>query len=182
MGFVARRRAVGLGNVEFGGGWGDAIGHGGGRWGVGLRVSAPTATDAPAAQTGGRAGHPYDHERHEFHASNVGSFADIGIDDGTFVGQLEGGFDMWIPRDAENELFGHSGFLVGVHLTARTILMMEMAWVHSFTSDYLDQVSIQPGIRFPAKTLDLALYLCIPVDPPLGGNAFAVGFQLLWNP
>jgi len=183
MGFVEDEEAVGLGNVEFGAGFGDAIGHGGGRWGVGMRIDVPTATNAPAPSEAGIASRTYNHERHEIDAANARFYADVGIDDGTFVGQVEGGFDTWMPQYTDAELMARFGFLVGVHLAARTILMMEMAWIDAVTSSRYDgRLSLQPGVRFAAGKLDLAFYLSIPVGSPYGGNAFAMGFQLLWNP
>lgn len=181
MGFVEGSDPVSLGNLELGGGYGDRFGEGW-SWGVGGRFSFPTAGDAGAPNYAGYAGRPYNWERHVQEAATMRAFGDIGIDDGTFVGQLEMGFDFYIPDGPSNELGARLGFLVGVHLAPRTILMMELVWVDLITADSDGQFSIQPGIRFPASTLDLALYLTMPIDDQLGGNAAALGFQLLWNP
>ena len=185
MGFVQSDApsagAVALGNVEAGGGFGQDLARGG-RWGFGGRIALPTSGDSWPPAVAGVAGRPYDWQLHALSAADARAFIHVGIDDGGFVGQLETGLDFQIPDDTSNELLARFGFLVGYHLAARTILMMEMTWRDYLTQTADGQISFQPGLRFPASVLDLACYLTVPVDEPLGGHAFAFGFQALWNP
>ncbi len=189
MGFVDERAPGGddapiaFGDAEVGGGYGDALGGGGGRWGAGMRVALPTAGDSFPPFIAGIWSRPYDYQRHAIDVTTARAFADVGLDDGKFVLQLELGADFLIPDDTDNELAARFGFLVGFHLAPRTILMFEMTGNDLITDDDADgQFAIQPGIRFPASVLDMAVYLSVPVDNPLSGEAFAIGVQGVWNP
>jgi hypothetical protein len=41
------------------------------------------------------------------------------------------------------------------------------------------QFSVQPGVRIALSAFDLACYATVPLDSPLGGDALAVGVQVL---